>query len=191
LRQQHGIVGPIFMYVGNLEAYQGIDLLLDSFAAAVARCDSLHLVVIGGIAQDVERYRRKASRLGVERRVHLLGPKPVQQLSGYLAQADVLVSPRIKGDNTPMKIYSYLASGKPILATDLWTHRQVLDESVSMLISPTPLCFAEAMVRLAESPELGARLGAAGKDLVEARYSRAAFSQNVAALMDYAAAVIG
>lgn len=190
LRQQLAIAGKVLMYVGNLEPYQGIDLLLDSFALAVKNFDSLHLIIIGGIPQDVEKYRAKAGRLGLEKSVHLLGPKPVQQLSGYLAQADVLVSPRIKGDNTPMKIYSYLASGKPILATDLWTHRQVLDEQVSMLISPTAVCLAEGMLRLVESPQLGAKLSAAGKQLVETRYSHAAFSQRVTSLMDYAAALV-
>ena len=45
-----------------------------------------------------------------------------------LLAADVLVSPRLKGLNTPMKIYSYLDSGSAVLATRLRTHTQVLDD---------------------------------------------------------------
>ena len=48
-------------------------------------------------------------------------------MGSLVAAADVLVSPRIKGVNTPMKIYAYLNSGKPILATDIESHSQVLD----------------------------------------------------------------
>ena len=49
---------------------------------------------------------------------------------------DILVSPRIRGTNTPLKIYSYLRSGKPIVATDLLTHTQVLSPDVARLVAP-------------------------------------------------------
>lgn len=71
--------------------------------------------------------------------MHFLGAQPVALLSAvYLAQADILVSPRSKGSNTPMKLYSYLASGKPILATNLWTHTQVLTAASAVLTEPRP-----------------------------------------------------
>ena len=82
-------------------------------------------------------------------------------LPALLAQADVLVSPRITGDNTPMKIYTYLHSGKPILATRIPTHTQVLHPGVAMLAAPQVEEFAGAMARLARNEELRARLGEA------------------------------
>jgi len=54
----------------------------------------------------------------------------------YIAAADVLVSPRLSGTNTPLKIYSFLRSGKPLVATRLWTHTQVLDDSIAVLVEP-------------------------------------------------------
>lgn len=45
--------------------------------------------------------------------MHFFGPKPLKKLDHYLADADILVAPRIKGVNTPMKIFPYMHSGKP------------------------------------------------------------------------------
>ena len=67
--------------------------------------------------------------------------------------ADLLVSPRIRGTNTPLKIYSYLRSGKPIVATNLLTHTQVLTPEIAVLVEPTPERFAAAILELIENPQ--------------------------------------
>ncbi|HNP61960.1 MAG TPA: glycosyltransferase family 4 protein, partial [Nitrospirales bacterium] len=103
------VPGIRILYVGNLEAYQGIDLLLESFAVALREVSTITLFIVGGEKDDRDSYCRKAGKLGVDGHVHFLGPRPLDQLSVYLSQADILVSPRIKGNNTPMKLYSYLA----------------------------------------------------------------------------------
>jgi glycosyltransferase involved in cell wall biosynthesis len=147
-----GSADPLIMYVGNLERYQGMDLLLESFSRASQELRQAKLVVIGGAAKDIGWYTHRAGELGVGDRAHFLGPRPLGLLSGYLTQADILVSPRLTGNNTPMKIYSYLDSGVPILATRLPTHTQVLDDSIAALADPAPDAFASAMVRLARDP---------------------------------------
>jgi glycosyltransferase involved in cell wall biosynthesis len=100
-------------------------------------------------------------------------------MAGFLREADILVSPRIKGSNTPMKIYSYLDSGKPVIATNLFTHTQVLTPDVAKLPAPEPAAFAAAMRELAEDPGLRQRLGQKGHELVLARYSTEAFRQSM------------
>ena len=148
LRSDFGPAYPLFLYVGNLERYQGVDLLLESFAEALGSIPTARLVVIGGLPADVARYQRRADQLGLKEKVHFLGPRPLAQLGGYLTQADILVSPRLTGNNTPMKIYSYLDSGVPILATRLPTHTQVLDDSIACLAPAEPVAFGEAMAQL-------------------------------------------
>jgi glycosyltransferase involved in cell wall biosynthesis len=140
---------PLFLYVGNLEQYQGVGLLLESFAEALGTVPTAQLTIIGGMPEDIERYRKRVEALGLQDKVHFLGPRPISHLSGYLSQADVLVSPRLGGNNTPMKIYSYLDSGVPILATRLPTHTQVLDDSIACLAPPSPREFGHAMAQLA------------------------------------------
>jgi glycosyltransferase involved in cell wall biosynthesis len=185
LKSQLGVEGLIIMYVGNLERYQGIDLLVDSFALALKRTVQADMVIIGGDNTDIERYRKRASDCGLDGKIHFLGPKPVQDLSGYLSQADILVSPRTRGNNTPMKIYSYLQSGKAVLATELPTHTQVLSPHVAMLAPPDVEMFSKAMVRLIEDEALRVKLGKAGKEFVETRYTYSSLREKLMSLFDY------
>lgn len=184
LRETLGIHGPLLMYVGNLEAYQGIDLLLQSFALALPQLQDANLVVIGGAAKHIQHYKALTRQLDVEKRVHLIGPRPVSSLSGYLAQGDVLVSPRIKGINTPMKVYSYLAIGKPILATNLTTHTQVLNSRVAVLAHPAPMAFAKGMIRIVRDENLRNQLAANGPKLIAEKHNYAAFLKTFNDLLD-------
>ena len=104
---------PLVLYVGNLQVYQGIDLLLAGFARTVAAVPAAKLIVVGGTPEEIGHYRREAARLGIAASVHFAGPRPVESLGRCLRQATVLVSPRVQGTNTPMKVYSYLDSGAP------------------------------------------------------------------------------
>ena len=174
--------GVRFLYVGNLESYQGIDLQLESFKVFLDRGGIAQLVLAGGKASDVQRYRDKAAALGLAAHVHFIGPQPISLMAALFDAADILVSPRIKGNNTPMKIYSYLASGKAILATDLPTHTQVLTPAIALLAPPRAEPFGEAMVRLASDPSLRATLGAAGRVQAERLYSIEAFDCAVRAI---------
>lgn len=185
LRVTLGIEGPLLMYVGNLESYQGIDLLLESFALALKINMTASLVIIGGKAQHIANYQEKARKLDIGERVHFLGPKPLNQLANYLGQADILVSPRVKGNNTPMKVYSYLDSGKALLATRLPTHTQVLNNQVALLEEPSPRTFSRGVLRLLEDKRLRRELGLAGKRLVREQHSREAFRNSLNTLYDW------
>lgn len=184
IRQQAGISDQsiVLLYIGNLERYQGIDLMLESFQFAASNERSSHLVVIGGSPAHISMYRSRAEQLEVGDRVHFLGTRPVAQLSRYLSQADILVSPRTKGNNTPMKIYSYLHSGKAVLATNLPTHTQAMDESVSKLAPATPKDFGEAMLELIRDIDLRTRLGSSASRLAEEKYTFEIFSRNLSDL---------
>ena len=173
------------MYIGNLEVYQGIDLLVSAFALHHCVRPQDRLIVIGGVVEDVTRYRLMADSMGLADAVEFRGHQPVDQMSRFFSETDVLVSPRIKGTNTPMKIYSYLDAGKPVLATDLFTHTQVLDDSVAVLTKPEPTDFAEGMRQLSEQAELRERLGIAGRDLVRRKYSKAAFQKSLDEIYSY------
>lgn len=177
--------GIRILYVGNLEAYQGIDLLLDSFALALREASQIMLFIVGGERDGISFYQSKAEKLGIDRNVRLLGPHPLPRLSSYLSQADILISPRIKGNNTPMKLYSYLASGKAILATNLVTHTQVIDNKVAVLVDPKPESFAEGMLQFIKDPELRRTLGRAAKRLVDEKYSVSAYRAKLNALYNY------
>lgn len=148
------------------------------------------LVIIGGKETDIEKYRQLAQHLGIQKQVYFLGPRPMSHLAAYLAQADFLVSPRVKGKNTPMKIYSYLDSGKALLATNLPTHTQVLTDDVAMLAAPSPRDFSRGVLRLAEDRALRQKLGQAGKQLIAERHTYEAFRVSLDTLYDWLCAEI-
>jgi glycosyltransferase involved in cell wall biosynthesis len=176
--------GPVAMYVGNLERYQGIDLLLQGFRVTLRRVPSASLVIIGGREDDIRRYRGMAAGLGIAPRVHFLGPRPVQLLSGLLRQADVLVSPRLKGLNTPMKIYSYLDSGTAVLATRLRTHTQVLDDRTAYLVDPEPDALGTGLASLLSDGPLRERLAAHARAYVQEEFTPEAARRKLASFYD-------
>jgi len=166
-----GNQAPVAMYVGNLEHYQGIGLLLEGFRYTLARLPVAHLVIVGGLEVDIARYQRRAQQLGIVGQVHFLGPRPIAALDGLLRRADVLVSPRLKGLNTPMKIYSYLDSGTAVLATRLRTHTQVLDDRTAYLVAPEPEALGNGLAHLLSDPGLRSRLATEAKAYVQQEFT--------------------
>jgi glycosyltransferase involved in cell wall biosynthesis len=99
--------------------------------------------------------------------------------------ADVLVSPRSYGDNVPLKIFDYMAAGKPIVATDIKAHRAVLDRDCAVLVDVSGQSLTDGIQRvladvvlaetLAERALLRSGRGAGGEPfdrLVAAVYER-------------------
>ena len=167
---------PMVLYTGTFEAYQGLDLL---FAAArvvnVERPDA-RFVLAGGRPEQVSRAKARAATLGAEGLI-FLGEQPSETIPAYLDAADVLVSPRSTGTNTPLKIYQYLRSGRVIVATRLLTHTQVLSDEVAILTEATADGFARGILRAIGDRSLAARIGAQARQLAETRYTYEAYLQ--------------
>jgi len=90
--------------------------------------------------------KRKALELNIGERVHFIGEIAPARIPLFLSLTDALVSPRISGTNTPLKIYSYLKSGKPLVATNLWTHTQILNEKIAVLVETDPQSLARGLM---------------------------------------------
>jgi glycosyltransferase involved in cell wall biosynthesis len=181
----------VILYVGNLEPYQGIDLLIDAFSELAESHPEARLVIVGGNSESIDNYRLKARKNGAQDRIIFAGARPVGELASILKAADILASPRIKGNNTPMKIYSYLHSGTPLIATDLPTHRQVLNPDIALLIEPQVEPFAQGLRKLLNEREFAARLGCAAQETAERLYTASAFEQQIAKLYSEVAETLG
>lgn len=178
LRPLLDIRGTLALYVGNLQRYQGVEQAVRAMSL-LPRDRDLTLVLIGGAAEDIARVRSLVRKLHLEESVYLLGPRPLAQLAGFLAQADVLLSPRLFGSSTPMKVYSYMSSGTAILATRIASHTQVLDDDCALLVEPSPQALAKGLATLAADAGLRARLGTAAHRRAAERYSVEVFRQKV------------
>lgn len=180
LRELLNIAGPLALYVGNLQRYQGVEQVVRAMAELPRSLD-LTLVLIGGAPEDVVRVRSLVLELHLGEQIYLLGPRPLAQLTGFLTQADILISPRLRGSNTPMKIYSYMHSGTAILASRIASHTQVLDDDCALLVDSNPQALAKGLATLAADGTLRARLGAAARRRAAERYSFEAFRSKVCA----------
>ncbi len=179
------------VYTGNLESYQGIDLLLQAIPDVVTDRPEAVVVLVGGNSEQVTRLRTRAAEMGIIEHLRTPGSCSPEEVPEYMALADGLLSPRMQGQNTPLKIYTYMYSGRPIVATDLPTHTQVLDSSVAVLVPPTSQGFAEGMLRVIENPRASAALGAAARDRVEREFSFEAFSRKLSDVYDFVAPSTG
>ena len=175
----------IVMYVGNFESYQGVEMLLESISLVTKDEKNVKLVLVGGEQKQVQKLKLLAGGLGVLNSVLFYGKRPVEEIPSLLAAADILVSPRLKGTNTPLKIFDYLASGKPVAATRLPMHTQVLSDKVARLAEPDAQHFSEALANLVRDKTLRGKLGEEGKKLVESEYSVSIFRDKVKKVYEF------
>ncbi|MEO6236574.1 MAG: glycosyltransferase [Vicinamibacterales bacterium] len=166
---------PLVLYTGTFEAYQGLDLLFASMKVVLAARPETRLVLAGGRPDQIEAARRQAVASGIAAATVLAGQRPAEEIPAFLDAADVLVSPRSLGTNTPLKIYQYLRSGRPIVATRLLTHTQVLDDEVAILTEPTAAAFGAGILAAIADPEFGRAIGARARHLAETKYSYEAY----------------
>jgi glycosyltransferase involved in cell wall biosynthesis len=77
-------------------------------------------------------------------------------------------------------VYSYLASGKPLVATRIATHTQLLDDTTAFLVEPTPEGLADGIRAALDHPDDAAARARAGRDLIEREFSLARYRDKVA-----------
>lgn len=174
----------LVVYAGTLEPYQGIDLLLEAFARVVRRRPEARLAIVGGNDEQVARYRVLAKRLGLADVCRFTGSVPQPIARALMARAAVLVSPRTRGTNTPLKVYELLASGVPFVATRIESHTQVLDDRVCVLAEARPEPFAEGILAALAGDESIEHQVERARRLYEERYSRSAYRSKLAAVLE-------
>lgn len=158
-------------YIGQLYPWKGVDTAI----AAMRELSDHELIVVGGLPPepDLERVKALARTLGVGNRVEFRGYVPPRDLDEERRRADVFVIP-LRDSATgrrftsPLKLFEAMASGRPIVASDLPSLREVLTHEVNALLVPPddPAALADALRRLAGDPALSERLARqAGEDV--------------------------
>lgn len=173
----------LVVYTGTFERYQGLDLLVGA-AERIARArGGVRFVLVGGTDGQIRELRQLARRRGVEEQVTLVPRVAPERVSSYLELADVLVTPRVSGTNTPLKIYQYLRTGKPIVATDIRSHTQVLDPDCAELVEAEPGAIADGILSLLDDPDRAERLGRQAARIARERYSREAYLESLSDIL--------
>ncbi|MEK7516099.1 MAG: glycosyltransferase [Patescibacteria group bacterium] len=129
----------VALYTGSLLSWKGVSTLV---AAAKFLPAEFSVVIAGGSVRDGERLRERIATEGVSERVIFFPHQPHAEIPNLFAAADVLVLPTSskeqigREETSPIKAFEYLAAVKPIVASDVPSSREVLDESVAHFFTP-------------------------------------------------------
>jgi glycosyltransferase involved in cell wall biosynthesis len=180
LRERLRLAGrPVLLYTGNFEPYQGLALLMDSAERLIPQHPELAIVLVGGDDDQVARWRQAAADRGLDDHFHFTGIVPIGEIPAYLEMAAILVSPRLDGTSVPLKLYTYLLSGKPLVATLTDGHTQVLTDEVAVLVEPEADALAAGIARLLSDPELADRIGGQARHLAQEKYGFALYLESL------------
>ena len=175
----------IILYAGTFEPYQGLDLLIDASRDIVKKTDQALFVLVGGNPDQVEKYRAMAEMYGLSKYFRFTGQVTPDWVPKFVETADILVTPRIEGNNTPLKIYSYLRSGKPIVATNHMTHTQVLNSDVAMLTECTPESFSQGLLKVMQDQKLQQKISQNAQKLADEKYSYEVYVKKLSRIYAY------
>ncbi len=173
----------LIVYAGTLEPYQGIDILIRSLPMVLENVKDAFLVIVGGSDEQVERYKKMANDVEMLNHTRFTGTVEQIEAKKYCAAASVLVSPRSDGTNTPLKVYEQLASGIPLVATRIYSHTQVLNDEVSILVTPQPQALAEGLVQALKHKERGKLVAGNARKYYDEKYSRPVYNQKMQSVL--------
>lgn len=167
-----GIQGQsVLLYTGTFEAYQGIDLFLKAMPAVLAKHPQTIALLVGGRDQQVEEYRSMCEQLGILDSVIFTGTVHPENIPNLIDLSSIIVSPRSRGTNTPLKIYNYLRTSKPLLATDRLTHTQILNKDIAHLVPADKTSFTNGIFKLLEDQEYATQLAERARKFAQQHFS--------------------
>jgi len=175
---------PLVVYSGTFEPYQGIDLLIQAFVRVRERRPDASLLLVGGTPAQVDRYRALAESHGASGGCLFTGRVPQATARTLTRRATVLTSPRIRGTNTPLKIYEQLASGIPLVATRIHSHTQILDDEVCFLVEPTAEGLAAGILEAIADSAKREAITSRALALYQTRYARPVYEQKMRSLLE-------
>lgn len=175
----------IILYTGSFLKIQNIDMLIKSIAQVVQKRQDIKCILIGGSGKDFDKVALKIKSYDLAEYFICIKQKPKEEIANFLAISDILVSPRFVGIEIPMKIISYLAEGKPIVATDTPIHNQILSEDSAVLTKPNGNDFSLGILSLLNNENLRKRIGTNAKELYEKEYSYDAFRKKMLKVTQY------
>jgi len=159
LRKKFGFPSDvkIALYTGHLYSWKGASILAD----AGKYIPGIEILFVGGTKEKIKIFKEKYK----ESNFYFLGHKPYTEIPKYLKMADVLILPnsgkssgnRVSHsiyDTSPIKMFEYMASGTPIIATDLPSIREILNKQNTVVIPPDdPKMLADAIKKALDNPE--------------------------------------
>lgn len=144
----------IILYAGHLFDWKGVDTLFDAHGFLN---ENEVIYFVGGIDEDIERFKDKGKK--IKDKIVIVGRRPHIEIPLWFRAADVLALPNTakfevsKYETSPVKLFEYMASGRPIVASSLPSIRNIVDESMVFFFEPdNSQALAEVIGTVLNSP---------------------------------------
>jgi len=172
---------PLIGLVSGLRVMKGHQVAIDAAGRLAGAGRRFQMLFIGGGARE-SRIRQAIAAAGLASRITVLGFVP--DLPAAMAALDLALYPAIESDGMSRVLFEYLATGKPVVASRVGVVPEVLEHGKTALLVPADDAgaLAEAIDRLLDDAALGAKLGAAGSELAQSRFSGAQVAGELARL---------
>ncbi|MBI3097496.1 MAG: glycosyltransferase [Planctomycetes bacterium] len=171
----------VLLMTRSFEPIYGVDIFLDALALARRKAPSLRAVLVGGGSLE-SSLRDRAQQLGLNDILHFVGQVPNDRMGALVASSDIYVSSSLS-DGTSLSLLEAMASGLPVVVSDLPANREWVEEGVNGRLVPRgqPQALAEACLSLIENPDRRRQMGE--RNLALAR-ERADWDRNFARCAD-------
>lgn len=181
---EHLVIG----FVGSLKLWHGVESLVEAFVQVHRRFHLARLLIVGD-GPAWEAITRLIGERDIEGAVALPGNVPYAEVPRYLSVMDVTVAPYLQSPDfyfSPLKIFEYMATGKPVVAPRLGQISGLIrDGETGLLYTPGMMNeLVERLILLAECADLRVRLGTAAAAMVRAQFTWEAAARRVVALAD-------
>jgi glycosyltransferase involved in cell wall biosynthesis len=159
---------PVVAFLGLLNRYQGVDLLLDVIAILKGRGVRVHFLIMGF---PEEKYRRKAEERDLAGMITFTGRIDYRQAPDCLVAGDLAVSPKISLTEANGKLFNYMACGLPCLVFDTSVNREILGETGTYARFADPVDFADRLEEMLADPLGLTYLGERAREKAMAEHS--------------------
>jgi len=167
------------VYTGTFERYQGLAMALECVEIVAKQYPNVIFIFVGAKNQQAREWTEIARAKKLQENVLFLDVVSPAESMVYLAYAAVLISPRLDGTTTPLKIYSYLHANRPIVATNITAHTQILNPETAVLVEPNKDAFAEGILRVLRDPELAECIAKNAHEFAKDKFSHQSYISKV------------
>ncbi len=152
------------LFIGRLEKRKGLDYLLEAYRQIKPKIPEVRLIVVGPGTRQRNKYQKIARRHGLED-VVFIGYARYHDLPRYYRTADIVCTPATGRESFGIVLLEAMATGRPLIATDIQGYNGVLTHGSEGLLVPPKngAKIAEALITLINDKPLRERMGAKGR----------------------------
>ena len=175
-------------FTGNLAPWQGVEFMIEAMPLVLKKIPNVGFIVVG-VGDCLEELKKKVKELGIANNVIFTGWVDYQEVPRYINTSDICVAPltigRERSGSSAIKIYEYMACGKPVVASNV-PDLEFLQDSGSGILFPRDNVhkLAEATIKLLENPQLRLKMGRTARKVALQKYSWMITAKKISKIME-------